>query len=175
MAAFLLVPILTLCALSGIFTIGEIENEPPVNPNDTNSIQTNFSDIERVFITNNDPASSVVVEAEVADTAEERARGLMGREMLAEDSGMLFVFPTSQEVSFWMKDTVIPLDIIFIREDLTIESIAKNTTPLQTSERYNSQGEVLYVLEVNAGFSDENNFSKGDKLELNFASEGGGV
>lgn len=166
-AAVLLVPILTLCGLAGIFSVAETENITPEANRELRPIGP------RAVIRNESAPGAAVVTAEIADSAEERATGLMGRESLGENEGMLFIFPETQQVSFWMKNTLIPLDIIFIKEDFTIDSIAKNTKPLQTDELYDSQGEVKYVLEVNAGFSDENSYSIGDKLEINFTPSAG--
>ena len=66
---------------------------------------------------------------EIADDDEERARGLMFRESMADDHGMLFVFDEDAPQSFWMKNTFIPLDMVFIREDGEVASIAKNAQP----------------------------------------------
>ena len=100
---------------------------------------------------------------EVVDTAEERSRGLMYRRELAADAGMLFDFKTEIPASFWMKNTYIPLDMLFIQADGEIESIAERTTPL--SERsVESRGPVRYVLEINGGRSDELGIKAGDKV-----------
>ena len=100
---------------------------------------------------------------EVVDTAEERSRGLMYRRELGADAGMLFDFKTEIPASFWMKNTYIPLDMLFIRADGEIESIAERTTPL--SERsVESKGPVRYVLEINGGRSDELGITAGDRV-----------
>lgn len=82
----------------------------------------------------------------VARTEEERETGLQDKEELAENEGMLFVFPEEQHVDFWMKDTKIPLDIIFINSDLEVISV-KEGEPL--SEDFLSEDNVQYVLELN--------------------------
>lgn len=87
---------------------------------------------------------------EVARTPEEQARGLMHRTSLAADRGMLFPFPKPKFASFWMKNTFIPLDIIFIRSDGSIDRIAENTIP-ESLEPVVSGGEVAAVLEVAGG------------------------
>jgi hypothetical protein len=92
---------------------------------------------------------------EVADTYEERAQGLMGREELAPDEGMLFVFEYPQNATFWMKNTPIPLDIIFIAENGTVLNIAEAVPEPGIADadltRYPSAGEALWVLEVPGG------------------------
>jgi hypothetical protein len=87
---------------------------------------------------------------EVARTSEEQARGLMHRTSLAPDRGMLFPFAKPKYASFWMKNTFIPLDIIFIRADGSIDRIAENTIP-ESLEPVVSGGEVAAVLEVAGG------------------------
>jgi uncharacterized protein len=87
---------------------------------------------------------------EVARTSAEQAQGLMHRTSLAPDRGMLFPFAKPKYASFWMKNTFIPLDIIFIRADGSIDRIAENTIP-ESLEPVVSGGEVAAVLEVAGG------------------------
>ena len=88
--------------------------------------------------------------------------GLMFRESLEQDSGMLFVFEEAGEKSFHMKDTTIPLDVAFINKDGIIESI-KELEPLNVIPVY-SDADVLYALEVNRGWFVEHNVKVGDKI-----------
>jgi uncharacterized membrane protein (UPF0127 family) len=100
---------------------------------------------------------------EIAADDEQRARGLMYRKELPEGRGMLFDFKREQEVGFWMKNTYIPLDMIFIREDGSIRRIAANTEPL--SERtVPAGGPVRYVLEVIGGTARKLGIEPGDKV-----------
>lgn len=87
---------------------------------------------------------------EVARTSAEQVRGLMHRTSLAADRGMLFPFAKPKYASFWMKNTFIPLDIIFIRADGSIDRIAENTIP-ESLEPVVSGGEVAAVLELAGG------------------------
>ena len=87
---------------------------------------------------------------EVVDNDADRTKGLMHRRSLPEGSGMLFDFHREQDVSFWMQNTYIPLDMIFIRADGRIHRIAENTTPMST-DQVPSRGPVRGVLEVIAG------------------------
>ncbi len=92
---------------------------------------------------------------EIADDQDEQAQGLMFRKELCENCGMLFVFPASQQYSFWMKNTLIPLDMIFIDETRTVvdvlsaEPCAEDPCPPYTPRK-----EARYVLEVNAGVAE---------------------
>lgn len=87
---------------------------------------------------------------EVAATAEQQARGLMFRTELAADRGMIFPFPQPKFASFWMRDTLIPLDLFFVRADGSIDRIAENAVP-QDETPIASGGEVSAVLELAGG------------------------
>jgi uncharacterized membrane protein (UPF0127 family) len=100
---------------------------------------------------------------EIAETGAQQAQGLMFRTELAADKGMIFPFPEDRVASFWMKNTVIPLDIIFIRRDGTIESIAANTTPYSLAP-VRSRGPIATVLEIAAGRADELGVRPGDMV-----------
>jgi uncharacterized membrane protein (UPF0127 family) len=99
--------------------------------------------------------------AEIADDPRERALGLMYRRDMPEDHGMLFDFQAEQPVSFWMRNTYIPLDMLFIKADGTIDSIAERTTPL-SDKSIPSRAPVRYVLEINGGLSDTLGIEPGD-------------
>ena len=101
---------------------------------------------------------------EVAGTSAEQAKGLMFRTELADNAGMIFPFPEPRIASFWMKNTVIPLDIIFVRADGTIESIADNTIPYSTIP-VESGEPVAAVLELRGGLAAELGIAAGDKVE----------
>ena len=103
----------------------------------------------------------VILFVEVVDTNKTRASGLMFREELAPNAGMLFDFKREQPVSFWMKNTFIPLDVFFIKADGRIVNIAKRAVP--HSERSIASDEpVLGVLETNAGVADRLGIKLGD-------------
>lgn len=114
------------------------------------------------------PSQNVVVLVEVARDPYMWSRGLMFRESLPEDAGMLFVFPDETKRSFWMKNTLIPLDMIFISRDKEIITIRKNAEPCMTTlcPQYVSTADVVYVLEVNAGFVDRYGVKEGDAVEI---------
>ena len=102
------------------------------------------------------------LDLEIPSTPEAFSAGLMFRESLGKDSGMLFVFKEVGEKSFHMTNTTIPLDIAFINEDGIIESI-KELKPLDETHVF-SDAKVLYAIEVNRGWFTENNVQVGDKV-----------
>jgi len=100
---------------------------------------------------------------EMAQTDDQRAKGLMYRKELPEGRGMLFDFQREQDVSMWMQNTYISLDMLFIRADGRILSIAENTTPLST-KTISSGGPVLGVLEVIGGTARKLGIAPGDRV-----------
>jgi uncharacterized membrane protein (UPF0127 family) len=112
-------------------------------------------------------SSPVILDIEIADDKAERMRGLMDRLNLSENEGMLFIFPNEEPRSFWMKNTYISLDIIYINSSKEIVSIQKYTEPKSTYS-IPSEKPAMYVLEVNAGFTDKFGMNPGDKIEFTF-------
>ena len=106
---------------------------------------------------------AVMLTVEIADTDELRSRGLMFRQRLPEDRGMLFDFQEPRPVSMWMKNTYIPLDMLFIREDGTIAYIAENTVP-KSLDTIGISEPVLAVLELAGGVSRKIGIRAGDKV-----------
>lgn len=102
-------------------------------------------------------------EVELADTPKSRADGLMFRQELAPNKGMLFDFKEEREVSFWMRNTFIPLDMIFIGADGTVMNIHKNARP-QDETSIPSGFPVRFVLEIPGGRSAEIGLKAGDKM-----------
>ena len=105
---------------------------------------------------------------EVAETNEERSLGLSNRTRLDDQSGMVFVFTKNSKPVFWMKDTKIPLDIIWINDNKII-GIEKNVQPElgvtdSKLKKYPAPSEIDYVLEVNGGFSDKNSIKVGEMI-----------
>ena len=105
------------------------------------------------------------VDAEVAWNRDQRTRGLMWRTELAEGTGMLFVFPKDSWLSFWMKNTLIPLDMIFIRSDFTIVGVVERAEPRTLSARAPEE-ESMYVLEVTSGWSEKIGLKRGLKVKV---------
>ena len=104
-----------------------------------------------------------VFSVEMATTEEEKQTGLMHRKELPDGKGMLFDFSPEQQISMWMKNTYISLDMIFIRADGRIHRIAENTTPMST-DQVPSRGPVRGVLEVIAGTSRKLGIAPGDRV-----------
>jgi len=108
------------------------------------------------------------LKVEMADTQTKRSKGLSGRPSLASDGGMLFIFPKLDKYPFWMKNTRIPLDMIFITENGKVADIIENATPCPDSApvcpNYEPSAPAKFVLEVNAGVAKENGLKIGDDL-----------
>ncbi len=119
-----------------------------------------------VDIVNND-GQRLQINAEIASTTEQHSQGLMYRTSMSEDEGMLFVFDTERVLSFWMKNTYIPLDMIFIDSEHVIIDINHNAQPEDTVP-FTSSAAALYVLEVNGGFCETENVNVGDSVEFDY-------
>ncbi len=114
--------------------------------------------------------AGVVIYAELADTTEKRARGLMFRNSLAKDRGMLFTFTEPKPWAFWMKNTKIPLDIIWLDSQKRIVHIERNV-PLCTRNddscpQYQPTEEAMYVLEIAGGMADALKLQRGATLQF---------
>ncbi|MBX2827720.1 MAG: DUF192 domain-containing protein [Flavobacteriaceae bacterium] len=107
----------------------------------------------------------VQLDIEFAESDYETQTGLMYRKSMQDDRGMLFVFKEEERKFFYMKNTEFALDIIYLNSDKEIVSIAKNAQPLDPTS-LPSNGPAQYVLEVNAGLSDQWGLEKGDKIEF---------
>ncbi|MBC8111080.1 MAG: DUF192 domain-containing protein [Verrucomicrobia bacterium] len=105
------------------------------------------------------------LDIEIADNDAERTQGLMYRKNMPETQGMLFIFSKPETHTFWMKNTVMSLDIIYIGADRKIVSIGKYAKPF-SEETIPSGEEAQYVLEVNAGFADKYKLTEGDVIDF---------
>jgi uncharacterized membrane protein (UPF0127 family) len=105
---------------------------------------------------------------EIADTSEKQGLGLMFRDEMAADAGMLFIFPNEAPRSFWMKNTRIALDIMYFDKELRMVSISADTPPCKITRcpSYPSVGAAMYVLELNAGKAAELGVGPGASLTL---------
>ncbi|RJR14028.1 DUF192 domain-containing protein [Candidatus Parcubacteria bacterium] len=106
------------------------------------------------------------IQVDVADSTEERERGLSGRTSLEKDQGMLFIFPENGQHSFWMKDMNFSIDIIWIAESGEIVHIEQDVAPESYPTIFTPQEESRYVLEVPAGFVGEHSIRVGDIVTL---------
>lgn len=113
----------------------------------------------------------IVFGCEVADTPSERATGLMDRESLPADECMLFVYQEPANLTFWMKNTLIPLDIVFIGEDHRVlniwEAVPEPGVDDADLTRYNSLGPAKWVVELNFGLCELNGISPGTEVSIN--------
>jgi uncharacterized membrane protein (UPF0127 family) len=107
----------------------------------------------------------VAVQVEIADQPDTRARGLMYRRELGANAGMLFVFPDESEQRFWMKNTALPLDMVFISKQRHIVGIVPEARPFTTNP-LGVGGPSQYVLEVNGGFCARHGINSGDTVEF---------
>lgn len=100
---------------------------------------------------------------EIADTGELRARGLMHRESMPQRDGMLFVFDQPRPTAFWMRNTLIPLDMLFATRDGVVQRIHENAIPLDET-LIPGGPDIMYVLEINGGLSNLYGISEGTML-----------
>jgi uncharacterized protein len=114
------------------------------------------------------PDSSIDVTVEIADTFDEQALGLMYRTEMADDHGMLFVFDDLEKRTFWMKNTELVLDIIFIDASGNIVDIKEEFAPCNYDpcELYTSSADSMYVLELNGGFVRSHGIVVGDSVKI---------
>jgi len=112
--------------------------------------------------------NNVNVSIEAVSSPQKMKKGLMNRESLCENCGMLFIYDEApKQVSFWMKNTTIPLEAIWINEEKkVIEITSMNPCENDPCPSYKSPGIVSYVLEVNQGWSEKNNIKKGNYLKI---------
>ncbi len=102
---------------------------------------------------------------ELALDDDQRARGLMFRPRMSDTWSMLFVYPNDRPLSFWMKNTLIPLDMVFIKDNGEVLGVVEHAEPLTLSSR-KVPGSSRYVLEINAGLAQRFNIKAGDKIQL---------
>lgn len=152
-AAVVAVPFLTLVLL----ILNQLANDQITSENQRSKLQN-------ITLTTGNRTTAISVE--VADTPEEWSSGLMNRTWLDPQSGMLFVFPDEQQRSFWMKNTYIPLDIVFFDREGRVVNIHQNTTPLDTSITYDSLYPARFALELNAGSIEGLGINRQTKLDI---------
>lgn len=146
-----------LLVLSAIFIIGLI-------------VFTSGNNSERQEVTVLTEEDSVNVSVEIADSKSEREQGLMYRRKLALGEGMLFVFEEEAPRSFWMKNTYIPLDIVFLDSDGRVlnveEAYPEPDVSEEELEHYTSDGDAQFVLELNSTFSEKYGVNTNDRVKF---------
>lgn len=110
-----------------------------------------------------DGTEAGTIDIEIAETPQKRETGLMGRPTLGERQGMLFIFEEEQDLAFWMMNTMIPLDMVFVNGQNEIVTIHSHTKPFST-DSYPATRPGRYVVEVNAGYCEEHGIRVGDKI-----------
>ena len=115
---------------------------------------------------------SVVFQVEVADTPAKRTLGLQYRKELADGRGMIFLFPAETQQSFWMKNTPLPLDMIFINAERKIVGIVEQTTPFSLDSR-SVAAPSQFVLEINGGLAKRHGIRPGDSVRFENISTNG--
>jgi uncharacterized membrane protein (UPF0127 family) len=118
-----------------------------------------------VVVLHNAQGDEVRIQVEVVSRPEEKARGLMFRDRLGADQGMLFVYPSEDQHPFWMKNTHIPLDMIFIGANRRIVGVVQNAEPM-TTERRAVDLPSQFVLEVNGGFFEAHGMRTGTPVRI---------
>jgi hypothetical protein len=111
------------------------------------------------------PRAPVTLRVEVATTPRQQQMGLMFRQSMPDGEGMLFVFAAEKKNSFWMHNTLIPLDMFFIDADFNVVGVVEDAEPL-TDDPREVDGLSQYVLEVNAGFAEKHGFGAGTKVRF---------
>ncbi|WP_420851556.1 DUF192 domain-containing protein [Psychroserpens algicola] len=150
----------------GMLTLQFVSCKDEQKPSEVKSVEISFKKEGELQLKKAATDSILAtIDIEIADDEYTTQTGLMYRNSMAHNQGMLFIFPNTDYRSFYMKNTKIPLDIIYISEDKTIVSIQKNAKPMDESS-LPSEGPAKYVLEVNAGLSETWTLEKGDTIEF---------
>ena len=147
-------------------TAAACREEPRMNadqPPAASKAEPAFRKHGELVIMSADNRVKVKIDIEIAETPDEVEIGLMNRSSMRPNQGMLFVFHDEDYRSFWMKNTILPLDMIFINADMDIVTIHADTTPF-SEQSYPSTRPAQYVLEVNAGFAHDHGISVGDRV-----------
>ena len=148
--------LLLLFPIAGGIIYSTIPKKPKVGPQFIKEGELQFLAAEK---------DSVIqaIDIEIADTPDTRTQGLMWRRTMEEKQGMLFIMEENEPQSFWMLNTYLSLDIIYVNEDQEIVSIQANTTP-QSTQSVPSGAPAKYVVEVNAGFCERFGLQVGDRI-----------
>ncbi len=163
----LLVAFIVALIGGGIYWLTHEEETPPSSPAmKTSAEEPAFKKEGTLYFLNQDSQDTITrIAIEVADNEQEREQGLMNRSQMADSAGMLFIFKEAKPRSFWMKNTKIPLDIMYIGTDKEIVMIYKSVMPYST-QSIPSYKEAQYVVEVNGGYTTTHNIKEGDHVSF---------
>lgn len=160
--AILLITLLVIAAIMAIYFYMKPSVKKPI----ASQSQTEFNkEGEFYFLSDASKDTIKKIDIEIADNSRDQQLGLMYRNYLPEDAGMLFIFEKDQPQSFWMRNTAISLDILFINSKKEIVTIQKYAVPY-TDNAIPSYKDAKYVLEVNAGFVDKYNIKEGSLIDF---------
>lgn len=160
--------LLSTILITSLFGIIGCTNEPePTTQTTTEAIAGTTFQHEGNLTFHHGDSATTDIEIEIAETEGAITQGLMHRKSMDFNKGMLFIFPDSDTRSFWMKNTIIPLDIIFVSEEMTIVAIKDHTTPYSTESVPSDGKQAKYVIEVNAGFTGNIGIKVGDTVTFN--------
>ncbi len=167
-AVFLIIP----CVIYFLFFTRERKNSPIQSQQNSSQQTLNNSaadqfraEGELIFFRNPGSAEIKKIAIEIADDSIKRTQGLKYRTLLPDTAGMLFIFENSEQRSFWMQNTHISLDIIYVNEKKEIVTIQRHTKPL-SEDSILSYDNAMYVVEVNAGFCDKYKIVEGDSISF---------
>lgn len=159
-----LLPTLVCTLLIGSLIVSCSENDQPnQNPDKISGRSLNYEQSITFLSNSNDTLTTI--EAAVADDDKERNQGLMDVNDLPKDKGMLFIFEDNEARSFWMANTPLSLDIMFVNEDYEIVRIHQNTKPF-SEKSLASEKPAKYVIETNSGFSVSHDIQEGMKVSF---------
>lgn len=156
--------IISLAFLSSFNLVCKKQDNEVKNENKQQIYNKQFTKQGELYFQDKAKNLKIKIDVEIAETEEKRHLGLMFREKMDEMQGMLFIFQEEDEQGFYMKNTIIPLDIIFVNLKKEIVKIHKNTTPYSEKTLYSIKP-VLFVVEVNAGFTDKYGIKEGDYID----------
>ena len=149
--------LLLLIPIAGGVLFSTIPRKPRIGPQFIKEGELEFLHAEKDSVLQQ-------IDIEIADTPDTRTQGLMWRRTMEEDQGMLFIMEENEPQSFWMLNTYISLDIIYVNEQKEIVSIRRNTKP-QSTASVPSGAAAKYVVEVVAGFADQHQLKVGDRID----------
>ena len=137
----------------------------PFSKNETTDPEYMFKKDGELTFTDSLNNTKTKIDIQIANSGFDRELGLMFRKQMDENKGMLFIFPTEERQSFWMRNTLISLDMIFVNALNKIVTIHRNTQTL-SDQSYPSTAPAKYVIEVNGGYCSKHNINEGDKLNF---------
>ncbi len=160
----IILPALAVMLMSAFVSCKDEPKTPP-RPATLTDGQPKFVKEGELDFLKPDGSKIVHINIEVADDESQRMQGLMNRSFMSNDQGMLFIFEVEEPQGFWMKNTIIPLDIIYVNAKKEIVSIAEDTQPF-SEQSLPSKGPAIYVVEVNGGFCAQYGITAGYKIDF---------